>query len=476
MAGRGIAEFRELPFERARVGRIAFGLAVQDRFGNAQARNTLADRIHRDQMRHPLVEADRDGVALDVAGEAALGITREIEVEIDGRAVLQAAEIDAGLAETLHRHQQHHRARPLRTRRRAIGAAERRALAAAGEVGAFRSPLARQRAHDRGRHAGFGLLPFRRLRRRAVLAEQMRAPGVEAGGAFCDIVLVVEPLDDPDVHDRLRQGRIGSRPDRNPLAAEEGRRRIQIGIDVDHLDADVLRPQAADRAFEAGIAAGRRLRVGRPEHHQFAILETVLDLPVGLGRAVAHGIAVVVHRAPVPAFPAVGVDDHLGRADRVVEPEQRAEIVAEIAPGVVRGMAGEDRAVAVLRLHPPDLGSDDVERLVPGNALVAGDAAVLRVARAVGIEVDALHRMEQPILGIDRRLVGEAVRGNAGLRRRRERLSARRDGPAALRRLVRLELDRRHADDLAVLHVDEDRPAVGVVDIARLAVRHLRSE
>ena len=427
-------------------------------------------------MRHALVERDCDRIALHVAGEAAFRIAGKIEVEIDGRTILQTAEIDAGLAQPLHRHQEHHRTRPLRACRRTIGAAEGRAFAAARQVCALGAPFTRERAHDGGRHAGLALLPFRRLGRRTVLAEKMCAPFVEAGRARRDIILVVELFVDPDMHDRLRERGIRAWPDLDPLAAEEGGRRIEIRVDVDHLDPDLFRPETADRAFQAGIAAGRRLGVGRPEHHQFAILEAVLELSIGLGRAVAHRIAVMVHGAPVPALPAVGIDDHLGRADRIVEPEQRAEVVAEIAPGMVRGMAGEDRAIAVLRLHPPDFGSDDIERLVPGDALVAGNAAILRIARTVRIEVDPLHRIEQSVLRIDGRFVGKTVRTDARLRRRRKSPAARGNTPAPLRRFLDFELDRRHADDLCVLHIDEDRPAIRVVDIARLAVRKVLAE
>ena len=174
-----------------------------------------------------------------------------------------------------------------------------------------------------------------------------------------------------------------------------------------------------------------------------------------------------MRRAPVPAFPAVGVVVHLRHADRVLELAQRGEVVADVAPRVMRRVAARDRAVAVHRLLPRDLVRDDVERFVPADALVTGDAAVLRVALAVRVEVDSLHRIQDPVRRIDGRLDGLAVRGERSPARRRELLAFRFDRPRL--RVAVVEIDRRHAHDLAVLDVDEQRSAVGHVDVARLA-------
>ena len=84
-------------------------------------------------------------------------------------------------------------------------------------------------------------------------------------------------------------------------------------------------------------------------------------------------------------------------ADRVGEAEQRREVIADIAPGVMRAVREGDGARAVFALLPLDLVGDDLDRLVPGDAHVAGLAAVLRIALAVRIEVDALHRIEQAV-------------------------------------------------------------------------------
>jgi hypothetical protein len=72
-----------------------------------------------------------------------------------------------------------------------------------------------------------------------------------------------------------------------------------------------------------------------------------------------------MHRAPVPAFPAVGIVVDLGVADRIAEAMQRREVVADVAPGVVRAVGHRHDAGAVTALKALDLGGDEIERLAP---------------------------------------------------------------------------------------------------------------
>ena len=116
---------------------------------------------------------------------------------------------------------------------------------------------------------------------------------------------------------------------------------------------------------------------------------------------------------------------HLGHADAFSNFLQRAKVVADVAPGVVRGMAAGDRARAVHRLLTLDLVRDDIERFVPADPLVAGYAAILGIAFAVRIEIHALHRVEQSIGRVDNRLDVLPVRRERGLARRRESLPLR---------------------------------------------------
>ena len=184
----------------------------------------------------------------------------------------------------------------------------------------------------------------------------------------------------------------------------------------------------------------------------------------------AQRMAPVMHRAPVPAFPAVGVVMDLGVADRVAKAEQGGKIIADVAPGVMRAVRHRHHARTVGALEPLDLACDKVERLLPGDAHIAGLAAVADVALAVRIEVDALHRMQQTVGRVDDRFGVLPVRRERRLARRRELEAARLDRP--WRRVIVGEIDRGHADDLAVLDVDEHRPAVGHVAIAHAAVAH----
>ena len=119
-----------------------------------------------------------------------------------------------------------------------------------------------------------------------------------------------------------------------------------------------------------------------------------------------------------------------------------------------------------MRFISPD---DQVERLVPADALVAGLAAVLRVPLPSGIEIDALHRVEDPLLRVDPRAFGQREGGDAGLARRRVLLAVDVEGPGG--RVVVVEHERPHADDLPILDVHADRAAAGAVHEALF--RHL---
>src|SRR5581483_5301385 len=159
---------------------------------------------------------------------AAFGIARKIEIEVDRAAPLQIAHVDAGLAETLHRAEADHDARPLNAGLVAAGAAVAVAPAAGREIDALSAPLTGERAHVLGRDAGFLLLPFGSLRNAVLVADQVRLPGVEADGMRPHVFLVVQTLLDPDIGDRHRHGRRGGRLWRKPLARQELRRGIVI--------------------------------------------------------------------------------------------------------------------------------------------------------------------------------------------------------------------------------------------------------
>jgi len=116
-------------------------------------------------------------------------------------------------------------------------------------------------------------------------------------------------------------------------------------------------------------------------------------------------------------------------ADGIGEAEQRGEVIADIAPGVVRTVRERDRAGTMFALLPLDLVGDDLDRLVPRDAHVTRLAAVARIALIVRIEIDTLHRIEQAVGRIDDGLGVLPMRRQRRLARRREFLAPGLDGP-----------------------------------------------
>ena len=146
------------------------------------------------------------------------------------------------------------------------------------------------------------------------------------------------------MHHGHRERGIGSRPDRNPLAAEQLRRVVEHRIDVHELDAQLLGPQPPLRAFEARVDAAGGLGVTGPEDDLLGFLQAVFDRAVEARRAQPHVVAVVVHRPPIPAFPADRAERDLGVADQVAEAIQGAQPVVDVAPLVVRRLRDGHRA------------------------------------------------------------------------------------------------------------------------------------
>ena len=405
---------------------------------------------------------------VQVAGHAPFGVAREIEIGVHRRAPLEVAHVDARLADTLHGDQADHHPGPLDAGGVAARPAVAVAPAAGAEIGLLPAPVAGQRADRLGGHAGLGLLPFGRFRDAVLVAHDIGLPDIEAQGLGLDELLVVEPFLDPHVGDRQGEGGVGGRLGGDPLAAQHLGGVVVERIDVDDLDIEVLEPLAADGALEGAVGPGRAFRVGGPEDHHLGFLHQILDGAVGLALADPQALAPMVDGTPVPAFPAVRVVVDPGHADGVDEPEGGRQVVADIAPGMVGAVAHGDGAGAVLALLALDLVRHDVEGLVPGNFLVARLSPVPRVAFAVGVEVDALQGLQEPVRRIDHALPVLAVCGERGFSGRGECLAARFDGPGF--RVGIVEDDGRDADDPAALLIDEDRPAVGHGGVAGDAV------
>ena len=304
-----------------------------------------------------------------------------------------------------------------------------------------------------GRHAGLALLPLGRLGRTVGFAQEVGFPIVEAGRARRHIVLVVQALHGPDVHDGRSQGGIGLRPDRDPAATQQLCGRIAVRVDVNELDAGFLGPQTARRSLESCVGPVGTFGVAGPEDDHFGFLETVVEAAIAGGNADAHRVAEMMHGAPVPAFPTIRIRGDPGEADQVGEARQRAEVVAHVAPLVVGRHRESDGTGTVNALLPVDLLGDDVQRFVPADTYIAGLAAVLGIALAVGVEVDPFHRVKDALVGVDQRLERQRVGRDQAASWRAEAASTCLDHPAW--RIGIVQLDRCHADDTTILDVNE---------------------
>jgi hypothetical protein len=166
------------------------------------------------------------------------------------------------------------------------------------------------------------LLPLRRPGQAILFTHDVGAPLLETRGALGHVLDVVQTFLDPHVHDRDRERGVRSRADRYPASTEQLRGGVAMRIDVNEFDAELLCPQAPLGSLEAHVAAVGALRVARPEHDLFGVLQAVLDGAVVAGPSHPLAVSPVMQRAPVPAFPAVRVRRHAREADQVAEAHQ----------------------------------------------------------------------------------------------------------------------------------------------------------
>ena len=162
---------------------------------------------------------------------------------------------------------------------------------------------------------------------------------------------------------------------------------VQVWVNVDHLDAQFLGPLSADGALKARVGAAGRFRITCPEDDHLAVLEAIQHLTVGFKSAIAHAVAVVVHCAPVPALPTVRVDHHLGVTDCIHKAKIGTQVITHVAPGMVGTVATQDCTLAMFAADALYLSSDDVERLVPADRLVARFAPVGAITLSGWIEI-----------------------------------------------------------------------------------------
>ena len=291
-------------------------------------------------------------------------------------------------------------------------------------------PIPGKRLDVGRRHPAFRLGPFGRLRNSVLMTEHIVLEPVETVGVSFYVLAVVGSLHHPRVGDAQPQRRVGVGENGNPLIGVNGGAVIQIGTDVDLLDAD-LAPEVADlRCHLAAPAPGRCLGIAAHHEHGVGIFG---DIPqqVGLVGLLPHRIhAPHVLGAPVPSFPAVGLARLQGESS-----EQVHEMgVAAVSPVHDLGLAvavalHEHGGIAVGVDNAADLVGADLRRLIPADALISRNSSILGVALPIRIPVHALQRVRNAIAGIDALHVPNGQRRQGGCKAARQLVSPHLDSP-----------------------------------------------
>jgi hypothetical protein len=212
-----------------------------------------------------------------------------------------------------------------------------------------------------------------------------------------EIVVVLEPLSEDDMHHAERERRVGSRTDTDPLVALIGGARANR-VDRDDSRAVLMRPP-----HERPEVRVRGERVRSPQEHEVALWQS---LAVGAGvRADGH----------------LHADGARHRADRAIE-LRGAEEVEEAPvhrralhePHRARIRIGKDRLRPVARLRDGiQPRGDRVERLVPGGALELSTPLRAHPPEGCGEPVAMIRALEIPVdLGAEESL-GKGMAGVA---------------------------------------------------------------
>ncbi len=371
--------------------------------------------------------------------------------------------VDAVIAPALHTEQAYLEACRLVAEARA----DVSATVAVADRNRVRTPVTCEVLDAIRRDAAFLCRPFGRLRHAILVAEHVVLKPVEALDVRFHVFLVVEAFGHPHVDDGQLERCVGVGEYRDPLVGMDCVRVVAVGCNVDGLHADLVEPIAQAACLLAAPAPRRGLRVGTPEQKGIGILAHVFD-DVVLRVLLAMGLhAPDVLGAPVPTLPAVG----LASLDQVfalfvaavVEHERTCAMGAGHDLGLAMALAlDKDRGAAVYAADALDLGSDDVRCLVPADALVSGNAAVLRIdllGVAAGLPVHALQRIRYAVGRVRATLVRQRDRRQERLHARTERMAAHLVAPLVqlLGGVMLVVVQRANAHDLAVFHVNASR-------------------
>ncbi len=232
---------------------------------------------------------------------------------------------------------------------------------------------------------------------------------------------------------------------------------VAVRRDGDVLDTAIVEPERQPARQLPAPCRGVGLEVTAPVEHGVAILRNILGRAGGK-RVLPDGVhAPSVLRAPVPALPRIRVARLHGVAPAQIQQAGLAPMRAmnRLALAMAVGLA-EDRVGPVLLMHPLDLGSYETACLVPAYALVLAHPAVLGIALALGIPIDALHGERNAVARVGAALVRQREVRRRGLHARLEgRAVAARELPVVelLFGVVLVEAHRADAHDLAVEHI-----------------------
>ena len=324
----------------------------------------------------------------------------------------------------------------------------------------MRGPVVGKRLDVRRGNAAFLLGPLGRLGLPIGTAKHVILEPVEAIRMSGDVILVVGALPEPGPRDGKPKRGIGVGKNRNPLVGVNGGTIVEVGADVDLLDAD-LGPEVADlRRHLATPTPRSRLRVAAHADDGIGVLADVPE-QVRLVCLLANRIhAPHVLCAPIPAFPAIGLASLQRKASEKVH-EVRVAAMARVhdlrLPMTVA--LAEHRRVAIGVDDAANLVRANLGGLVPADALVTGNATVLRIALPVRIPVDALQRVRHAVVRVDALLVAYGHRRQRRDEATCQRVAAHLDLPGIdfVFGVLVIEMKRADTRDASVLHVDGSR-------------------
>ena len=196
--------------------------------------------------------------------------------------------------------------------------------------------------------------------------------------------------------------------------------------------------------------------VAAPEEEQLGVLRDIVE-QVALHPLANRFAAPEVLASPPPTFPAVWLTVLLCETAPQAQQLTAGAVVGlhDLVLAVLVALV-ENSGGPVLLLDAIHLADDDVKSLVPGDALILAYAAVLRIAIAVGVEVDTHQRVADTRRRIDAFLISDGERWNQGLHAGLEGLAPHFHLPGVhilLGIVLPIVVHRADTDDLAILDV-----------------------